>query len=104
MQEPGVAACTAAAREVEMISHESIAKAIVNYVAENFMGNEAGDIPLDRSLVEDGIIDSYAIIELIEFLESSFHVAVPDEDVTKENFGSINRMAEYVSSIAREAS
>jgi len=87
-------------KELLMVSRETITTAILEYVAKNFMGNKAADIPLDRSLVEEGIIDSYAIIELIEFLESSFDVIVPDEDVTKDNFGSVERMANYLSGVA----
>ena len=59
---------------------------------------------MDLSLVEEGVVDSYGIIDLIEFLESQFDVAVPDEDITKENFGSINKMTEYIVNISHRAS
>tara|TARA_Y100000590_G_C15129647_1_gene791966 strand:- start:18 stop:281 length:264 start_codon:yes stop_codon:yes gene_type:complete len=86
-----------------MADRSLIAKAIVDYVAENFIGGERPDIPLNQSLVEEGIIDSYGIIELIEFLESEFDVAIPDEDITKQNFGSINKVADYLVRIMRSA-
>lgn len=69
-----------------------------------FFNSDRSDIPLDLSLVEEGVVDSYGIIDLIEFLESQFDVAVPDEDITKENFGSINKMTEYIVNISHRAS
>ena len=56
------------------------------------------DIPIDQSLLENGIIDSFAFIDLIAEIEREFEVRVPDEDVLPKNFGSIENMALYVES------
>lgn len=87
-----------------MTNHEVINKAIVDYVAESFFGNERANIPLDLSLVEEGIVDSFGIIELVAFLESQFDITVEDEDITNENFGSINKMTDYILNISQRAS
>ena len=87
-----------------MTNHEVINKAIVDYVAESFFGNEGANIPLDLSLVEEGIVDSFGIIELVAFLESQFDITVEDEDITNENFGSINKMTDYILNISQRAS
>ena len=53
-------------------------------------------IPLDRSLLEAGILDSYGIVDLVTYLESEFNLAIPDDDVSKEKMGSLRKMASYV--------
>jgi acyl carrier protein len=54
------------------------------------------EIPLDRSLLETGILDSFGIVDLITFLECEFGLDIPDEDVNKEKMGNLLKMANYV--------
>ena len=53
-------------------------------------------IPLDRSLLEAGILDSFGIVELITFVEGEFNLDIPDDEITKENMGTLRKMANYV--------
>ena len=43
-----------------------------------------------------GAIDSTGVLELIEFLESRYELAIPDSDVLPENLDSIDAIARYV--------
>ena len=49
-------------------------------------------IPEDKSLLELGYIDSFAVIELTEFIEKRFKVKIKDDEITPELFGSLNKM------------
>ena len=69
---------------------------IIAYIKETYVLDSSRELPLDKSLVEEGILDSYAVIELVSFLERQFKIRIPDEDITKENLGSIHKMADYV--------
>ncbi len=69
---------------------------IVSFVRTNYVVDQKTVIPLDESLVEIGILDSYGVIELVTFLEKHFQIVVSSEDLTKEKFGSIYLMADYV--------
>ena len=40
-----------------------------------------------------GYLDSFGLIELIDFIEKNFKVEIKDEEITTENFGSINKMS-----------
>ena len=76
-------------------------KKILNELLEYLkMGNplisNLKEIPLNESLVELGYLDSFAIIDLVEFLEKSQKVKILDEEITKENFGSINKMVDIL--------
>ena len=52
----------------------------------------------DDTLVEEGIIDSTGILELIEFLESRFGIEVSEAETVPENLGSISSLTRYVMS------
>ena len=42
------------------------------------------------------VIDSMGVLELVGFLERTFAIIVPDEDVVAENLGSINSITTYI--------
>jgi len=69
---------------------------ILNYLKSSVLLNPEEEIPLDRSLLEAGILDSYGIVDLLTFIEGEFGLAIPDEDITKEKMGSIRKMANYI--------
>jgi len=76
---------------------ESIRSRIVEYVLHNYVSSFTEQtMPLDESLVELGVIDSYGVVELISFLEETWSIAIADSEITKEKFGSINKMAKLV--------
>jgi acyl carrier protein len=41
-------------------------------------------------------LDSIDALELVVLVEEHFHVVIPDEDVGKQAFASINALADYV--------
>jgi acyl carrier protein len=47
-------------------------------------------------LLEEKVIDSLGMLELISFVEENFGIEVPDEDISPDNFGTIDRLARYV--------
>jgi acyl carrier protein len=49
-------------------------------------------------LLESGMLDSQGVLELVTFIEEEFLVAVPDEDLTPENFQTIERISAYIAS------
>ena len=44
-------------------------------------------IPLNESLVELGYLDSFGVIDLVEFLEKSQKVKIHDDEISKAKFG-----------------
>ena len=77
---------------------EDIKIKLIEYVIENsFLENiNQENIPLDESLLDTGKLDSYGIIELTEFVESNWNFVIPDQEFIIENFGSINKITEYI--------
>ncbi len=66
------------------------------FVSENFLFGEDSDIGDDTSLLEQGIIDSTSILEIVAFLEEEFDVEVADEELIPENFDSISALTAFL--------
>jgi acyl carrier protein len=69
---------------------------ILRYLQDTVLLDPDEEIPLDESLLEAGILDSYGTVELITFIESQFEISIPDADLTREKLGSVRKMADYV--------
>ena len=70
---------------------------IRQYVAENFLFSDNGyELPDDTSFLEEGIIDSTGVLELVLLVEQTFGVHVADEDLIPDNFDSVTNLAAYV--------
>ncbi len=48
------------------------------------------------SLVRAGILDSVGVFTLVAFLEQTFHIEVPDEELTWTNFESVAAITRFV--------
>ena len=70
---------------------------IQNFILENLLfTDDAGQLPVDVSFLEEGIVDSTGVLELVMFVEETFNVSVEDEEIIPENFDSVQRLARYV--------
>jgi acyl carrier protein len=70
---------------------------IRQYIAENLLFSETGyEYDDQASFLEQGILDSMGVMELVHFVEEAFGVKVADDDLTPDNFDSVERLAEYV--------
>ena len=67
------------------------------FMIDNFLFEDNG-LNEDMSFLENGIIDSTGVLELIDFLEKSFGINVEDQEIIPENLDSISRVAAYVQS------
>lgn len=54
------------------------------------------DIDPEESLFDSGILDSFALTDVITALEMEFAIKVPDADLTPRKFNSISRIVGYV--------
>ena len=71
-------------------------KAIREFIVENFLFGEANGLEEETSFLENGIIDSTGILELVTYLEETFGIEVEDEELVPENLDSIANVAKYL--------
>lgn len=68
------------------------------FIIENFLfGDTSRQIDDSMSLIENDLIDSTGVLELVAFLEERFCFGVADNEIVPDNLDSIARIANYVS-------
>ena len=71
--------------------------AVTKFVNTQFLkGNKAIAITDDSSFIDEGIIDSLGVLELVSFIEETFGFRVEDEEMIPDNLDSINKIVAYV--------
>lgn len=76
-----------------MSNLEELEKFILNEIA---VDHGKKSIDPDEDLLEQGIIDSMAVMRLVTFLEERFGIEVIDEDMIPDNFQCLNRLVNFV--------
>ena len=75
---------------------EDIKTSIRNFIIDNFLFGTADNLKDDTSFLEEGIIDSTGVLELITFLEETYEITVDDEELVPENLDSINNVTAFL--------
>jgi len=66
------------------------------FVTSNFYVADPKTLEDRTSLLDQGIIDSTGVLEVIMFIESTFGMTVEDSEMLPENLDSIERIAAFV--------
>lgn len=79
------------------IDKEIILKDLLIYLKKgNPIISKLKKIPLNKSLVELGYLDSFGVIEIITYFEKKYKITINDNEITKKKFGSITKMVNLV--------
>jgi acyl carrier protein len=74
-----------------------IEEKIAAYIADNILFSKKGyPHPLDASFLDNGIVDSMNVLELVMFVEEKFGVKVGDDEIVPENFDSVTKLANFI--------
>jgi acyl carrier protein len=74
------------------------------FVTDNFLfGRKNVSLDGDDSLLEQGLIDSTGVLELVSFIENKFEIKVEDDDLVPDNLDSINRLIAFIETKLNEA-
>ena len=71
---------------------------IKQFFEDNFMAEFESDFSDDDSFLDNGIIDSTGVLELVLFIEETYEIKVQDEEIIPENLDSFNNLNQYISS------
>ncbi len=66
------------------------------FIVENFLFGDGESLREDTSLMEEGIMDSTGILELLFFIEETFGFSVKDDELVPENMDSLQNIARFV--------
>ena len=75
----------------------TVEEQIKEFISKNLIftndGFPYGD---EESFLDQGIIDSIGIMQLVLFVEENFNISIEDREITPMNFDSISLLAGYV--------
>ena len=76
---------------------ENIKDILRSFIQDSFLPGTPG-VRLDEgtSFLDTGLIDSTGVLELVDFLEEQFGIAVEDSELVPENLDSISNLSRYL--------
>jgi acyl carrier protein len=74
-----------------------ITQQVRTFIVENFLFGDTSRGLRDTDLfLEQGIIDSTGVLELVAHIEETYNIKVEDEDLIPENLNSISFVTDYI--------
>jgi acyl carrier protein len=75
----------------------NIEEQIRQYIVANFLFSDNGyQLSDDASFLEEGIVDSTGVLELVLFVEETFGITVEDGEILPQNYDSVSQLAAYI--------
>jgi acyl carrier protein len=73
-----------------------ILEKVRQFIVKNFYVADPAALADDTSLLDQAIIDSTGVLEVIGYIENEFGITVDDAEMLPENLDSIGRIAAFV--------
>jgi acyl carrier protein len=76
---------------------EQIRRELRQFVISNFLlAEDDGGLTDDASFVEQGIVDSTGVLELVSFLERRYAITLDDAELVPDNLDSIQNLTAFL--------
>lgn len=75
----------------------SVEQQVREYILENYLfTDDPNALANGDSFLENGVLDSTGILEIIYFIEENFDIKVEDDEMIPENLDSVNNIVSYI--------
>ena len=74
----------------------SVKSDIQQYIVENWLNGDVRGFGDDTDLQENGILDSFTTLALVNFLEEQYRIVLDPTDVNAENFRTVKDLERMV--------
>ena len=75
----------------------SVEQEIRDFIIENFLfGEKDCQLSGDDSFMEQGIIDSTGVLELVAFVERTYGIKVKNDELVPDNLDSVNKLVRFI--------
>lgn len=75
----------------------NLANQLRDFIITEFGADHPGlAVEIDDDLLQRGVIDSMGVLQIVNFIEQNFGVRVGDDEITVENFQTIQAMARLI--------
>ncbi|MFC1633197.1 acyl carrier protein [Planctomycetota bacterium] len=75
---------------------KSYIETVSHFVIEKFLFGDGDELKEDTSFLEEGVIDSTGILELVMFLEETYGIKIQDEELVPQNMDSLQNIALFL--------
>ena len=75
---------------------EKIKRGIRDYVVSSFLFGDGSRLGDETSFLENSILDSTGMLELITFIEQEFGISVDPSELVPDNLDSVQRVADFI--------
>jgi acyl carrier protein len=76
---------------------QSIERQIREFINDNFLFGQGADrLNRQDSFLEQGIIDSTGVLELVTFIEDRFAIKIADSELVPQNLDSIDNLVRFI--------
>jgi acyl carrier protein len=75
---------------------QDIEKAVREFIIRTFIFEDDGNLMADASFLDNGIIDSTGVLELITFIEETYGIKLENHEVVPENLDSIKNITSFI--------
>lgn len=76
---------------------QTVADQVRRFIAETILFSDDGfSYSDDASFLDEGIIDSTGVVELVLFVEETYNFQVSDDDIVPDNFDTVNSLVRYI--------
>jgi acyl carrier protein len=80
-----------------MVNETAVRSKLKEFISNNFLlGKGLSDLKDGASFLDSGIVDSTGVLEIVGFLQDTWEINVPDEELLPENLDSVDNLAAYV--------
>ena len=66
------------------------------FIVDNFLFGDGATLNKDTSFLQERIVDSTGILEIITFLEDEFSIKIEDDELLPENLDSLNNIDAFL--------
>lgn len=73
-----------------------IGSEVRDFVVTNFLFGKSDDLSDDESLLDNGVIDSTGVLELVSYLQERFDIRIEDDEIVPANLDSVRSLVEFV--------
>lgn len=81
----------------EKLATPSLQAELRQFILKQFPLARKQGIGNSDALLENGMLDSLGVLEVVRFIEEAFSIAISDDDLVADNFQTIDRMAAFIS-------
>lgn len=78
------------------MENQDIRLRVRNYIVTSFLFGDASRLGDETSFLEGSILDSTGMLELINFIEQEFAIAIDPAELIPANLDSVERVAAFV--------